>query len=696
MAEARDLLVEIGTEELPPRALRRLADAFAAGVAEGLDRAGIARGEARAYATPRRLAVLVEAVAPAQPDRTVRRRGPAVQAAFDAEGRPTRAAEGFARSVGVPVERLGRLRTDKGEWLLWEGVEPGRPTAELLPGIVEAALERLPVPRRMRWGAGEVSFVRPVHWVLMLHGADVVQATILGLEAGRETRGHRFHHPDPIPVPEPKDWEPLLATRGHVIADMDRRREAVRAQVEEAALAAGGRAAVREALLEEVTALVEWPVAIAGAFDARFLEVPHEALVSSMERHQKCFPVVDAGGALLPRFVAVANIESRDPEAVRRGNERVIRPRLTDAAFFWEQDRKRPLESRLEALKGIVYQALLGTLHDKTRRLERLARDIAEAIGAEPALAARAARLAKCDLATEMVGEFPELEGIMGRHYALHDGEPEVVAVAIEEHYRPRGAGDAIAATPAGRAVALADRLDTLVGIFACGLRPTGEKDPYGLRRAALGVLRTLIEGELDLDLARLVEAAADLLPAGLPAAAEAPGTVLDFALDRLRAWYQEQGVPVEVYEAVRARNPTRPLDFDRRVKAVLAFRALPEAEALAAAHKRIRNILRQAEEKGLAVAETVDPARLAEPAERALHEAVARAEAEIAAPLAAGDYEAVLKRLAALRGAVDAFFDQVLVMAEDEAVRANRLALLRALTALFLEVADIGRLPAA
>jgi len=679
MAEPRELLVEVGTEELPPKALRRLAEAFAAGLAEGLDRAGIARGAARAYATPRRLAVRIEAVAPAQPDRTVRRRGPAVQAAFDAEGRPTKAAEGFARSVGVPVERLGRLRTGKGEWLLWEGVEPGRPTAELLPGIVREALDRLPVPKRMRWGAGEAAFVRPVHWVLMLHGEEVVPGEVLGLAAGRETRGHRFHHPDPIPVPEPKDWEPLLATRGHVLADMDRRREAVRAQVEEAALAAGGRAVIREALLEEVTALVEWPVALAGRFDERFLALPREVVVSAMEQHQKCFPVVDASGALLARFVAVANIESRDPEEVRRGNERVIRPRLADAAFFWEQDRRRPLESRLAALKGIVYQERLGTLHDKTARLERLAADIAAAIGADVALARRAARLAKCDLATEMVGEFPELQGIMGRHYALHDGEPEAVAVAIEEHYRPRGAGDEIAATPVGRAVALADRLDTLVGIFACGLRPTGEKDPYGLRRAALGILRTLIEGGLDLDLARLAEAAADLL----------------FALDRLRAWYQERGVPAEVYEAVRARDVTRPLDFDRRVRAVEAFRALPEAEALAAAHKRIRNILRQAEEKGLAVAEAVDPARLAEPAERALHEAVARAEAEIAAPLAAGDYEAVLRRLAALRAPVDAFFDQVLVMDQDAAVRANRLALLRALAGLFLEVADIGRLPA-
>ncbi|HHQ42156.1 MAG TPA: glycine--tRNA ligase subunit beta [Chromatiales bacterium] len=695
MAEPRDLLVEIGTEELPPKALRRLAEAFAAGLAGGLDRAGIARGAARAYATPRRLAVLVEAVAPAQPDRTVRRRGPAVQAAFDAEGRPTKAAEGFARSVGVPVERLGRLRTDKGEWLLWEGVEPGRPTAELLPGLVQEALERLPVPKRMRWGAGEVAFVRPVHWLLMLHGEDVVPGTVLGLEAGRETRGHRFHHPDPIPVPKPVDWEPLLASRGHVIADMDRRRAAVRAQVEEAALAAGGRAVVREALLEEVTALVEWPVALAGRFDERFLELPREVVVSAMEQHQKCFPVVDAAGALLARFVAVANIESRDPEEVRRGNERVIRPRLADAAFFWEQDRRRPLESRLEQLRGVVYQERLGTLHDKTLRLERLAADVAGAIGADVALARRAARLAKCDLVTEMVGEFPELQGVMGRYYALHDGEPEAVAVAIEEHYRPRGAGDAIAATPVGRAVALADRLDTLVGIFACGLRPTGEKDPYGLRRAALGILRTLIEGGLDLDLARLAEAALDLLPEGLPQAEGAADAAVDFALDRLRAWYQERGMPVEVYEAVRARGITRPLDFDRRVRAVLAFRELPEAEALAAAHKRIRNILRQAREKGLAVAETVDPSRLAEPAERALHEAVARAEAEIAAPLAAGDYEAALRRLAALRGPVDAFFDQVLVMAEDEAVRANRLALLRALAGLFLEVADIGRLPA-
>ena len=690
MSESRDLLVEIGTEELPPKALPRLSAAFADGIARGLKEAELAHTGLDAYATPRRLAVLVHDLAVQQPERRIERRGPALGAAFDEEGRPTRAALGFARSCGVEVDALERLETPQGAWLAFRRREPGAPAADLIPDLVRRALHQLPIPRRMRWSDLDEQFVRPVHWCVLLHGEEVIPARILGVEAGRETRGHRFHHPEPIPIPDPAVWAALLESEGRVIADFEVRRQAIRGQVLEAAAALGGQAVIDEALLDEVTSMTEWPRAIAGHFEARFLEVPQEALISAMKGHQKYFHVVDAAGALLPHFVTVANIESTRPEVVRAGNERVIRPRLADAAFFWDQDRKRRLADRVGELRNVVFQQRLGSLHDKVVRLQTLAGSIAAELAADAGQAARAALLCKCDLLTDMVGEFPELQGVMGRYYALHDGEPEAVARAIDEHYMPRHAGDRLAGDAVGRALALADRLDTLAGIFGIGQPPSGDKDPFALRRAALGVLRTLIECGLDLDLDDLVARAVAGYGERLPDDPGLPARVADFILERLRAYYTDRGIPVEVFEAVRACRPSRPLDFDARVRAVAAFRELPQAEALSAANKRISNILRKAGEE---VPDRIDEGRLEAPEEQALHRRLREVETEAGPLFERGEYTRAMQLLATLREPVDAFFDAVMVMTGDPALRRNRLALLAGLRRLFLRVADLGRL---
>lgn len=689
------LLIELGTEELPPTALHAMMEAFAHEIAAGLDQAGIERGEARGIASPRHLAVRVEAVAAQQPDRTQERKGPAVQAAFDTDGNPTRAAEGFARSCGVAVGELTRVRTDKGEWLAWRGVEPGQATAELLPGIIERALERLPLPKRMRWGAGDAAFIRPVHWLMVLHGEAVIPARILGLEAGRETRGHRFHHPAPIALAHADEYVERLRDPGRVVVDFAERRQRVRQQVVAQGRQCGGHAAVDDALLDEVTALVEWPVALAGSFDEDFLRVPPEALVSSMQGHQKYFPVRDDDGRLLPRFIAVANLESRDPQQVVIGNQRVIRPRLADAAFFWDQDRQQPLADRAEALRSVVFQQRLGSLHDKSERVAALAERLAEDFGVDAAEAVRAARLAKADLVTEMVGEFPELQGIMGRYYAREDGEPEAVAVALDEVYWPRFAGDRIPASALGRLLAVAERLDTLTGIFGIGKAPSGARDPFALRRAALGVLRIAIEGELDLDLNEAVAAAvATHRDQGIELAPGTAGDVIAFLLERLRPYYQERGVAVDSLEAVMASAAANPRDIDQRVRAVEAFRQLPEAASLTAANKRIRNILRKAEEGGEAPADGgADRSRLQAGAERELGQAMADAERAVLPRFQSRDYTEGLRRLAELRPAVDRFFDDIMVMADDTELRRNRLALLRELSRLFLHVADLAAL---
>lgn len=691
--KSRDLLIEIGTEELPPKALKRLSEAFGNGIAEGLKGADLAHGELNLYASPRRLAVWVKDLVEAQADKIVERRGPALIACFDENGCPTQAAEGFARSCGVAaVEDLDRIETDKGAWLLYRAEQPGQATTSLIPDIVRTALDKLPIPKRMRWADLEAQFVRPVHWVVLLFGSEVIEAEILSVIAGRETHGHRFHHPQAMVIAEPAAYAPLLENEGYVEADFAVRREAVRAQVLEAGEKLGATAVIDDDLLDEVTAMVEWPAAVAGDFEPRFLDVPVEVLITTMKTNQKYFHVVDANGKLMPHFITVANIDSRNADLVRAGNERVIRPRLSDAEFFWTQDRKRRLDSHTDSLKTIVFQNKLGSLYDKSARVAKLAGHIADALGTRREWAERAAWLAKCDLVTEMVHEFPGLQGIMGRYYALHDGEPEEVALAQDEQYMPRFAGDELPATSTGQALAIADKLDTLVGIFGIKQPPTGSKDPFALRRAALGLLRIIIERRLPLDLPTLVQQAADVLGDRLEAK-NIVTQVFDFMMDRLRAYYHDTGVAPDVFEAVLAERPTQPLDFDRRVRAVNHFLTLPEAKSLAAANKRISNILRQAEEKGIAVPNTVDAAKLVEAAEQALAERLVVLE-EVVLPLfEARDYEPALARLAGFGETVDRFFDEVMVMVDDAALRDNRFALLAHLRNLFLRVADLSRL---
>ncbi len=687
--ERSDLLVEIGTEELPPKALRRLAAAFCDEIGRRLEKADLEFTRIRPFATPRRLAVVVEKLADQQPDRVIERRGPALAAAFDEAGHPTRAAQGFAASCGVPVEELERLENEKGAWLLFRRTEPGKPAAAILPGIVEEALKQLPIPKRMRWSDLPAEFVRPVHWIVLLHGEQPIDANILGLPCARTTRGHRFHRPEPLHVATPADYEELLHTKGFVIADFERRRQAIHAQVEELAAELGGTAVLDPELLDEVTALVEWPVAIAGEFDRRFLEVPPEVLIASMKGHQKYFHVVDETGRLMPHFIAISNIESRQPEQVREGNERVIHPRLSDAEFFWNQDRKQPLASRLESLKEVIFQKRLGTLHDRSLRISRLAAALAKESGSDTKRAERAGLLSKCDLMTEMVGEFPELQGVMGRYYALHSGEDEEVAQALDEQYMPRFAGDRLPETSTGRLLSVADKLDLLVGIFSIGQLPSGDKDPFALRRAALGALRILIECGLDIDLERALQHAARAYPHDFERE-----TVVDevflFMMERLKGYYQDQGHSADLFDAVLARRPTRPVDFDRRIRALAAFRKLPEAESLAAANKRIANILRQAEGE---IPQQVNPALLQSEEEKRLAQRVAEMEEQAKPLFRDGEYERALSRLAALREPVDRFFDKVMVMVEDEALRNNRLALLKKLHDLFLHVAELSRL---
>jgi glycyl-tRNA synthetase beta chain len=727
-AERRDFLLEIGTEELPPKSLPALQQALVAGLAAGLDKAGLAHGELVGFATPRRLAVWVKRLAAQQPEQHLKRRGPPVNAAFDTAGEPTRAALAFAESCGSTVEALQKLDEGKGTFLFFVGTKPGARAVELLPGLVQAALDALPIPRRMHWGAGTALFVRPVHWVVMLFGKDLVPATLLDTPAGHLTRGHRFHAPRPIRIASPGSYERTLRERGHVLADFAARREHIRTQVAAAAANVQGRALITEALLQEVTALVEWPVVLTGRFEERFLSLPREVLTSTLEDHQRYFPVEDAQGRLLPAFIAVSNIESRDPATVRAGNERVVRPRLADAAFFWEQDRKQPLAARRAALDAVTFQAKLGSLGDKTRRVSALAAEIAVAAGGSREHAQRAAELSKCDLLTAMVGEFPELQGIMGAYYAQADGEPHEVAAAIREHYLPRAAGDQLPATRAGLAVAIADKLDTVAGIFAIGEKPTGTKDPFGLRRAALGVQRILIEKALELDLRKYIDQAlaavrADIervrAPAATPAqptpaapgqrqasaaAAAADSTaseIYDFLMERLRAYYLDSAgappmpgqaaVTTEMFDAVLAARPGSPLDFDARLKALSTFLELPESASLTAANKRIANILRKA---NMTPPAEVDVRHLRESAEVRLFDSMRALRDAVATATAQHEYAGALGRLAQLRPAVDAFFDQVMVMDENPQLRANRLSLLAQLRGLFAGVADLSRLP--
>ncbi|MGS1127668.1 glycine--tRNA ligase subunit beta [Rhodanobacter sp. UC4437_H4] len=715
MNAGKSLLIELGTEELPPRALDELSAAFLHGIVGGLAARGVSAGldQAVAYASPRRLAAFIPAVAAAQPAQSIERRGPAVAAALDAEGRPSKALLGFAHSCGVDVGQLEKLETDKGAWFVWRAVRPGQSLAALLPEIIDEALKALPIPRPMRWADHDYSFVRPVHWLVILHGADIVDGQVLGLASGRKSRGHRFMHPQPVHVADADGW--LDAMRAaKVLADPRERRQRIHQQIELAAQGTGGTPQLDDALLDELANLTEWPVAIACTFERRFLEVPAEALVTTMVANQKFVPVFDAEGKLTEHFIGIANIESKDPAEIRRGYERVIRPRFADAKFFWDEDLKTPLASYQEQLKNVTYQQALGSQWDKSVRVAELARVVANRVGVDAALATRAASLAKCDLLTRMVGEFPELQGVMGRYYAVHDGEPPAVAEALDSHYQPRFGGDRIAADPLGQVLAVAERLDTLAGIFAIGMKPGGNKDPFALRRAALGLARTLIEGGLELDLRASFIEALEQLPDAALAAGLKPGKdgkppalqagarrailleeLLDFVHERLRGYYAEQGFEHGAFEAVLAVQPASLADFDRRLRAVVEFGRRPEAVSLAAANKRVANILRkQAEEAGAPpIGRTVDPACFEAEAERDLADALAAARQDSAAAEAAGDYAAVLARLAQLQVPVDAFFDNVLVNAEDPAVRANRLALLNQLKSQFSTVADIALL---
>jgi glycyl-tRNA synthetase beta chain len=692
-AATRDFLVEIGTEELPPKSLLVLAAAFADGIGKRLTEAGLSHKAVEKYATPRRLAVRVRRLVERQPDRAIERRGPPLKAAFDAQGAPTQAALAFAQGCGVEVNALEQLETPKGAWLVHRGTESGAGTMSLLPGIVQASLDALPIARRMRWGAGEAQFVRPVHWVLMLFGREVVPCTILDVPSGDLTYGHRFMAPKPIRVGSPAAYVTALHRRGRVLADIHERRETIRQGVITAATRLGGDAVISEDLLDEVTALVEWPVPLAGRFDARFLELPAEVPIATMQEHQRYFPVRNASGGLMPWFVTVANLESSNPHQIVAGNERVVRPRLSDAAFFYTTDRRQRLDARLDGLRRVTFQTQLGSLHDKTERVRALARSIATAIAGDPRLADRAAELAKCDLITSMVGEFPELQGLMGRYYARHDGEHDEVCEALREQYLPRFAGDELPVTKTGMAVAIADKLDTIAAIYATGQKPTGTRDPFGLRRTALGLLRTSIERKLDLDLQSLIVQALAALPFAAPE--NCARDVYDYIIERLRAYYVEGGagfdVTTEMFDAVLATRPASPLDFDARLRALVEFLRLPEAQALAAANKRIANILRKATEP---VGDRVDTNRLVDPAEQILGEQVEAIARRVEPKFAARDYTDALKSLAVLRNAVDTFFDSVMVMADDAALRANRLALLKRMQGLFMHAADLSRLP--
>jgi glycyl-tRNA synthetase beta chain len=689
----RDFLLEIGTEELPPASLFTLAQALADGVAKGLDDASIQHGATQCFATPRRLAVHVSGVVDRQPDQQIKRQGPAVANAFDANGQPTKAALGFAASCGVAVEKLEHAAGPKGPVLQFVGAKTGEMTTVLLPSIVNAAVNALPIARRMRWGAGEQEFVRPVHWVVMLLGSAVVPGEVLGVPAGKHSRGHRFHAPRDIAIAGAGKYRETLLGKGHVIVDVAERRERIRTGVVALAQSIAGQAVIDEALLDEVTALVEWPAPLAGHFDERYLTLPEEVPIATMQDHQRYFPVRRADGSLMNAFITVANIESRDPDKVRDGNERVVRPRLADAAFFWESDRRQPLAAYREGLKGVTFQNKLGSVYDKSERAAALAARIARTVDGDESAARRAAELSKCDLLTAMVGEFPELQGVMGKYYAAHSGESAEACAAIEEQYLPRFSGDRLPRSSAGVALAVADKLDTIAGIFAIGQKPTGARDPFALRRAAVGVLRIIIECKLDLDLRELVEAAVAAQPVQAPA--NTAEEVWNYVMERLRSLYLEEdathAITTEMFDAVLATRPHSPLDIDVRLRALASFLTLPEATSLASANKRIANILRKAPDD---ISGAVDTSRLEHVAEQRLFEHVVSMERAVNPLFSRRDYAPALTQLASLRENVDRFFDDVMVMAEDPDVRANRLGLLLRLRGLFLQVADLSRLP--
>jgi len=684
----QNFLVEIGTEELPPKALKTLATSFADNVEAELNQAGLIFDKIEWFAAPRRLAVKVLNLATQQPSKEIEKRGPAVSAAFDSEGKPTKAAEGWARGCGITVEQAERIATDKGEWLVHRAKIEGQPTKNLLNDIVANALAKLPIPKPMRWADKSVQFIRPVHTVTMLLGDELIKGEILGVASARTIRGHRFLGEKEFDIQHADQYPQLLREKGSVVADFNERKAEILAKSQANATALGGVADIEESLLEEVTSLVEYPNVLAAKFEERFLAVPAEALVYTMKGDQKYFPIYDKDGKLLPHFIFVSNINPEDPTAIIEGNEKVVRPRLTDAEFFFKTDLKQKLVDRLPRLETVLFQQQLGTLKDKTDRIEQLAGEIAKQIGADEAKAKRAGLLSKCDLMTNMVFEFTDTQGVMGMHYARHDGEDEEVAVALNEQYMPRFAGDELPKSLVASAVALADKFDTLTGIFGIGQAPKGSADPFALRRAALGALRIIVEKNLPLDLEDLVKKSAALFGDKLTNQ-NVVSDVVDFMLGRFRAWYQDEGIAVDVIQAVLARRPTRPADFDARVRAVSHFRTLDSAEALAAANKRVANILAKAEGDIGAI----DVALCVEPAEQVLAQSVLSLAKEVQPLIAQGEYTAVLDKLAGLRQPVDNFFDNVMVNAEDAKLRQNRLAILNTLQGLFLQVADISLL---
>lgn len=687
-----DLLIEIGTEELPPKALLSLSRAFEKEVLKGLRDSALSTDSAvTVFATPRRLALAISGVAIKQTDQNIDKQGPLVSAAYDADGKPTPAALGFAKSCGVEITELDTVQSDKGEKLAFSVQQIGQEATRLIPAIITDALSGLPIPKRMRWGAGSAEFVRPVKWVVVLHGSDVIDCEIYGVQSGRISRGHRFHHGGELEFSsaDAQAYQSQLQD-AFVVASFNERREKISAQVQQVADQLGGQALTDKALLDEVTALVEWPVALAGAFETEFLSVPNEALIYTMKDNQKYFPVVDKSGDLMPHFITVSNIESKDAAQVIAGNERVVRPRLADAAFFWEQDQKKPLESHLDSLAQIVFQKELGTLAEKTERLKKLTPEIALQIGADKAQAQRAAALSKCDLMTDMVGEFPAMQGIAGRYYAEASNEPSAVSTALESYYLPRQAGGDLPQEGVSQALALADRVDTLTGIFGIGQKPTGSKDPFALRRSSLGILRIMIEEQLDIDLHALITTSAKLY-GGKLSNDKVVDEAFDYCLERLLAYYQDQGVPTEMIESVRSRRPLKPLDFDKRLRAVQSFNELEAAQSLAAANKRIGNILKK--EKG--ELPVVDTALFSEPAETQLFEALQTLGEEANVSFDNNDYASALTKLSSLKQPVDTFFDDVMVMADDASIRNNRLALLQKMRELFLRVADLSVLKA-
>ncbi len=655
----------------------------------GLDDAGLSHGGIIAYATPRRLAILIRQLAASQPDQQVERRGPPVSAAFDAEGNPTKSALGFAKTNSTTVDQLQTLKTAKGEWLCFRELSKGQSVQQLLPEILIQSLNSLPIPKRMRWGDTDHQFVRPVHWLVLLYGADVMQANILGLSSGRLSYGHRFHAPGSLSINAPAEYSARLETDGHVIADFEARRDNIESQIQQKVDQLGGVAQYDDALLDEITALVEWPVALVGNFEEEYLKLPPELLITTMQTNQKYVPVTDKQGNLLAHFITILNIETSNPDLVRQGNERVIRPRLGDAAFFWNQDRKKSLDQRVPDLGNVVEQIKLGSMLDKTQRLETISQFIAEQLKADPKTAIRTAKLSKTDLLTDMVGEFASLQGVMGRYYAIADGEPEEVANAIQEQYMPRQSGGELPGSLNGQIISLADKLDTLVGIFSIGMIPSGVKDPYGLRRAALGILRIVIEKKLELDITELVKQAL-AQQSHKHITEQTDPKVVEFLYDRLRGYCTDKGYKPDEFDAVKTVKPTRPVDFMQRLEAVQHFRSLPEADSLAAANKRIRNILRKLEQT---IETDVTADALAEDAEKILYTATLKAREIVEPMLNHYDYSAALQHLAGLKEPIDGFFDNVMVMAEDPALKTNRLALLNQIQQLFLKIADVGKL---